>query len=244
MDVVILGGGQLRDQLREAVERRGHSARLLSRSTGFDLTRDRLVDAVDHADAVIEAPGIVTLSASAAVGFFTRAARQSAEAAKAWDARHVVLSIVNCSAPENQAYGYYAGKAAEEVAAREANPDCRIVRSTQWHVFAEQMLQRLSLGPFVLVPAMLTQPVDPGVVADTLVAYAVGERDDQGVDLAGPEVTTLRSMVRRIKPRRSITIPVAVPGVAAAFRNGALLPKLGTAQIVGPTFDEWAARRG
>ena len=75
-------------------------------------------------------------------------------------------------------------------------------------------------------------------------AASVGERDDQGVDLAGPEVTTLRSMVRRIKPRRSITIPVAVPGVAAAFRNGALLPKLGTAQIVGPTFDEWAARRG
>lgn len=242
MDVLIVGGGRLRGDILASLERRGHTGRVASRSTGFDLTRQRLLDAVEPADAIIQAPGIATTKAAAAIGFFSDASRQCAEAATAWGARHVLLSIVNCSEPENQSYGYYAGKAAEKAAALRANPECRVVASTQWHVFAQQMLERLSWGPLAVVPSMRMQPVDPTAVADALAAYAVGEIDDAGVDLAGPEELSLLTMVRAVKPRGMLAVPLAIPGVMVAFRSGALVPRPGTAEIVGRSFDAWLNR--
>ncbi|MEO7017382.1 MAG: hypothetical protein ABI130_13915, partial [Leifsonia sp.] len=117
--VVIIGGGRSGMAIRRSLERRGCSVGLLSRSTGFDVLRDDARTAIGEADVVIEATGLFTTSRAKATAFFTASTTAVAAAANRVGAHHVLLSIVNCMLPQVQGYGYFAGKTAQENAARE-----------------------------------------------------------------------------------------------------------------------------
>jgi uncharacterized protein YbjT (DUF2867 family) len=147
MRVTVVGGGISGAAIARAVEERGGEARLLSRSTGFDVLRDDARAAIAGADAVVEATGLFTMSARRATRFFTGSTRAVGGAALESGARHVLLSIVGCTLPEVQGYGYFAGKTAQEETARTTGAELTIVRSTQWFEFARQNLARMRFGP-------------------------------------------------------------------------------------------------
>ncbi len=241
MQVLVIGAGQLGKAVRKALDRRGISALLVSRSTGFDvLTQERSTD-IGEPDVVVEATDIVTQHAGRAREFFVRSTRAVNAVAREAGARHVLVSIVNCDEPALQGNGYYAGKAEQERIARVEHTGLTIVRSTQWFEFARQMRERMRLGPLAIVPAMTIQPVALDTVAEVVADCASGERTGPLHEVAGPDATTLWRMTTALPGRGPLLVPVSVPGRAGrALRDGTLLPGPDV-ELQGPSFAEWLA---
>ena len=100
MRVAVVGGGVSGKAIRRALEDAGAQVTMHSRRTGFDVLRDDAVAVLAGADAIVEASGRFTTGKKAATDFFTRSTRAISAAAKAFGARHVLLSIVGCHLPE------------------------------------------------------------------------------------------------------------------------------------------------
>ena len=119
-----------------------------------------------------------------------------------------------------------------------------VLRATQFHEFAEQVLGFLQVGPFSLVPRMLSQPVAAREVAQALVGLAEGEAVGRGPELAGPDRLQMVDLARRVSRVRGLgrrVVPVRLPGRAgAAMRSGALVPA-GDGPRGRVTFDDWLA---
>lgn len=239
MHAVVVGGGISGKAIADAVAARGCTVTQLSRSTGFDVLLDDVDAALGDADVVIEATGLFTTSRRRATDFFTRSTRAIGAATARRGARHVLLSIVNCTRPEVQGYGYFAGKTAQEQSAAAVSPLLTVVRSTQWFEFARQNTERMRFGPFVLVPGMTIAPVSLDAVAGVIADVAVGARTAPVVEVAGPETTTLWAMTRALGLPGLVPVPLRIPGrTGRAFRVGALLPERHV-EVVGPRFSEW-----
>lgn len=239
MEVAVVGGGPSGKAIERALLERGATVRLLSRSNGFDVLQADSIERLGQPDVIVEATGRFTMSRSVATDFFTRSTHAVAAAARALDARHLLLSIVNCELPDFQGYGYFAGKTAQERVAREESPNLTIVRSTQWFEFAGQNRERMKLGPISLVPQMTIKPVALDAVAGVIADLATGTRASTLTEIAGPEVTTLWDMTKQLPPARATPLPMPIPGrMGRAFRYGALVPGA-EAEVLGPTFSQW-----
>ena len=248
MRLAVAGGSGLVGRLVvEAARRRSHEVVVLARSEGVDLTTGTgLADRLTGVDAVIDVTNRGSQKRSEAEGFFGSVTRTLLAAEAAAGVRHhVVLSIVGIDDVDT---GYYAGKRLQErLVAQDSQEDpvpWSVLRATQFHEFALQALGFVTLGPFSLVPRMLSQPVAAREVADALVVVAEGEPVGRAADLAGPEQHQVVDLARRVSRARGLgrrVVPVRLPGTAgAAMRSGALTPSED-----GPrgrvTFEEWLA---
>ena len=243
MRAVVIGGGTSGRAIGAAIAARGWVVQLSSRRTGLDVLRDDVVAALTGADVVVEATGRFTTSRRRATDFFVRSTTAIGSAAAVVGARHVLLSIVGCERPEVQGYGYFAGKAAQERAALTTGAPLTVVRSTQWHEFAEQNAERFRIGRLALVPEMSIAPVALTAVAAVVADVVSGDRAERRVEVAGPERTTLLEMTRALPGPGGRALSLRLPGrFGRAFRDGALLPGAAT-EVVGPSFDEWVADR-
>ncbi|CAG6392688.1 3-beta hydroxysteroid dehydrogenase [Actinacidiphila cocklensis] len=240
MRIAVAGGtGWVGKLVVSAVREAGHEPRVISRSEGVDLTTGRgLERALDGVERVIDASNIVTTGRSRSVAFFEAATSHLLRAGQAAGvSHHVVLSIVGIDRVD---YGYYAGKRAQESLAADSDVPSSVLRATQFHEFAAQMLARG--GPFAIAPRMRCQPVAAREVADALVELALGAPQGLAPDLAGPEERDMVQMVRqlhRARGGRRPVLPLKLPGkVGREMVGGALLPT-----APGPrgktTFDEW-----
>lgn len=242
MKIAIAGAtGAVGRHVVQIAHRRGHTPIEISRSAGIDLLDPLSVARiVVGADSVIDVSSIVTTSTTASEHFFRTATTNLLAAADATGVRsYVVLSIVNVDRAPS---GYYAGKVLQESLVENSSLPWTILRATQFHEFAAQMLERAKVGPVHAVPTMRTQPVAASEVAERLVELA--EQDAQGRvrDLAGPREEKLVSLAcayARAKGIRGSVVAVPLPGgMGAAMRSGALLPGP-DAQLSPITFDEW-----
>jgi uncharacterized protein YbjT (DUF2867 family) len=244
MRVAVAGGtGVVGGHVVASLERRGHEAVVLSRSRGVDLLTGRGLDeALTATDAVVDVSNVTTLNRRTAVDFFSRSAARLSEAeVRAGVRHHVVLSIVGVDRVDS---GYYAGKLAQEAAVRDGPVPFTILRATQFHEFAAQVLDR-TRGPVALVPRMRVQPVAAVEVGERLAALAEAPLAGGYVpELAGPEVHDLGRLARRVaraRRRRRLVVTVPVPGAAGrAMSGGALLPR-GETTLGTLTFDDWLA---
>lgn len=231
-------GRHVVDQLRTS----GHQPVTLARSAGVDLVSGRGLDeALRGVTVVIDVASVVTTRAGAAADFFTTSTRNLLAAGRhAGVGHHVALSIVGID--DQRLGGYYAGKRAQEAAIVSGPAPWSILRATQFHEFAGQMLHRAGFGRVSLVPKMLVQPVAARDVAATLCELATAAPSGRVADLAGPKQEQLVDMARRLVQARSerrLIIPIRLPGKAGkAALEGALTPKSG-----GPrgalTFEDW-----
>jgi uncharacterized protein YbjT (DUF2867 family) len=239
MRVAVVGGGQSGKAIERALLARGADARLFSRSTGFDVTRDDATERLKQSDVIVEAMSRFTMSKRTATQFFSHSTRAIAAAARTLGTRHLLLSIVNCELSEVQGYGYFAGKAAQEREAASVGGNLTIIRSTQWFEFARQNLDRMKFGPISLVPQMKIKPVALDAVAGVIADFATGHRTGSFAEFAGPEVTTLWEMTKHLSDKGSLPVPMPIPGrMGRAFRGGALIPGK-SADVIGPTFAQW-----
>lgn len=241
MRVAVAGGtGEVGRHVVEALSQAGHTPVVLSRSRGVDLmTRTGLDRAFDGVEVVIDVSNKETTRRSAAVRFFETATTNLLDAGRAAGVRHhVVLSIVGIDRVE---FGYYDGKLRQEQVALAGTVPATILRTTQFHEFAEQLLARVP-GPVAVVPRQLIRPVAAAEVAAELVAIALGEPQGRATELAGPDEHQLADLARRVvrtRGRRRPVVAVRLPGKGGrAMATGGLLPDPG-ARIGRQTFDEW-----
>lgn len=250
MRIAVAGGtGLVGSRVVERLRARDDEVVVLARSTGVDLVAGvGVAEALVGVEVVIDATSIVAKRSEEYVDFFSAVARTLQEAGAAAGVRRIVtLSIVGIDGLGGGAFAHYDGKNAQE-AATEAGPvPTAILRATQFHNFAGQLIDWVAKGPLMPCPTQPVQTVDVDAVADELVALAHEELADQHVrrDLAGPQRRLLADLVRataRARGRRLLVVPVWLPGAAAAkVRAGALQAPPG-AKIAGGTFEEWLAR--
>jgi uncharacterized protein YbjT (DUF2867 family) len=243
MRVAVAGGtGLIGRVVVEQLRGRGDDAVVISRSAGVDLTTGAgLASALAGVDAVIDVSNVLTMKAAESIAFFETATKTLLAAEQAAGVRHhVVLSIVGIDRVE---LGYYAGKVRQEELALAGPVPASVLRATQFHDFAAQILQRGS-GPFAVVPKFRSQPVALDEVAAALLSLAASPPAGLVPDLAGPEVLELPDMARQLLRRRHsrrVVIPVRLPGAAGrAASSGGLLPLEPGPRGTG-TFAEWLA---
>ena len=227
MRVAVAGGTGLTGRLVvEELRRGGHEPVVLARSRGVDLlTGTGLDDALAGCAAVVDVSNVTTISRDAAVRFFdATAGNLTAAAARAGVQHLLVLSIVGVDRVD---YGYYLGKRRQEQVVSGGPVPWTVLRTTQFHEFAGQVLDGLR-GPVAVVPRMLCQPVAVAEVAARLGELATGAPAGYARELAGPEQLELPAMARavlRARHQRRLVLPVRLPGaVGRAFADGTLLP--------------------
>ena len=237
--IAVAGGtGWVGRHVVESVRRLGHDPLVIARSTGVDLTTGAGLDeALTGVDAVIDVTNIVTQNRGRATTFFRTATRHLLDAEERQGvAHHVLLSIVGI---DRVGLGYYRAKLAQEDLVRAGAVPWTILRATQFHEFAAQML---GTGRIAAIPSMLSQPVAAQEVADELVRLATSPPSGMAPELAGPREERVPDMARRLasaRGRRGLVLTVPLPGATGrGMRTGALLPT-----DPGPrgtqTFDEW-----
>jgi uncharacterized protein YbjT (DUF2867 family) len=205
---------------------RAYASRPSRRSRRVDLVSGAGVHAaLVGASAVIDVANVVTTRQAESVEFFTRATENLLRACRETGVqRYVVLSIVGIDEFRS---GYYPGKLAQERLVEASGVSSTILRATQFHEFAGQMLSRFGRGPVAFIPKIMSRPVAAAAVAE---------------DMAGPECLLLTEMVRRLcrwRGERRLLVPVRVPGATGrAMANGALLPR-GSFLVDGQSFGQW-----
>lgn len=237
--IAIAGGtGWVGRRVVESVRRLGAEPIVIARSKGVDLTTGTgLDDALTGVDAVIDVTNIVTQSRRRATAFFETSTRHLLEAEERDGVKHhVLLSIVGI---DRVGLGYYQAKQAQEELVRQGPVPWTILRATQFHEFAAQMLGH---GPVAIVPSMLSQPVAAQDVADELVRLATGPAAGMAAELAGPRKERVPDMARRLasaRGRQSLVVTLPLPGGAGrGMRTGALLPR-GPGPRGQQTFEQW-----
>lgn len=243
MRVAIAGGtGLIGRHVVALVEQSGHQPVVLARSRGVDITTGSGLDAaLAGVEVVIDVSNVATLSKKRSVRFFTTGTEHLIEAGgRAGVKHHVALSIVGI---DRVGFGYYAGKLSQEDLIRRGGLAWTVLRATQFHEFAGQLLDR-SPGPLAVAPRMRIQPVASREVARRLVELAAGPAMGLAPEIAGPQVHELVDLVRQVaraRGRRRLVLPLPVPG-GSATRNG-LLPT--GEHITGTqTFEEWLRSDG
>jgi uncharacterized protein YbjT (DUF2867 family) len=230
----------------EAARSAGHQVVVLSRAGGVDVrSGSGLQAALERVEVIVDVLNGGSTGRKQATAFFEETmGNLQVAGAEAGVARMVVLSIVGIDRAEG--FAYYDAKRAQEAAARRGPVPVTIVRTTQFHEFAGQLLDRMSFGPLSAVPSMRIRPVAARSVGRHLVEVATGDPAIERSELAGPEEVELVAMAmarRTAKERGSprMVVPVRIPGsVGSGLRAGALLPGP-DAVIAGPGPDEWFA---
>ncbi len=241
MKIAIAGStGLIGSQVAALATAAGHDVVGLARSEGFDLLHpDGLTEALAGVDAVVDVTASPTLEEDDATSFFETVATNLGKAAtEAGVRRTVVLSIVGVDRTPD--YGYYRSKLAQEEATRTAAPGPVVLRATQFHEFAGQMLEWNRDGNVTRIIDVPTQPVDTAEIARLLLELATS---DQAVDteLAGPRVEELVDQVRRLVELRDEDLVVEAIPAPESMSEGSMLPGP-DALIRGPKWEEWLAR--
>jgi len=218
----------------------GHEVVELARSLGFDLLKPdhRLVDALMGVDAVIDVTQGPSLDVHEATAFFETVATNLGKAAtEAGVRRSVVLSIVGTDLSPD--YGYYVAKLAHENATRAYAPGPVVIRATQFHEFADQMLGWNRDGDVTRIIDVPLQPVSTDEITNLLVEAATGQIDHD-VDLAGPKAERLVDLVERVVTHQGLAVKVEAIDGPPSMAGGSMLPGP-DAWLRGPDWETWYA---
>jgi uncharacterized protein YbjT (DUF2867 family) len=240
--IAVAGGtGVLGRHVVEVAGKRGYDVVTLSPSTGVDLVAGTGLDGVlDGVGAVVDVTSIQTQSAKASEKFFGAVTRNLLDAEKAAGVgHHLALSIVGA---DKAPYGYYAGKVLQERLVSESVVQWTLLRATQFHEFAGQIMERLKLGPVVIAPRMRCEPIAAREIAERLIDLVEAGPSGRVPDLGGPREERAVDMVRALKAAtgaRGWILPLPFPGaLGRALRDGSLIPGPG-ADHGTQTFADW-----
>ncbi len=239
MRIAVAGGtGMVGHYVVQAAQARGHDVIVLSRAHGVDLrTGQGLESALDGATVIIDVTNPSTTQGEAASAFFTEVPSRLQAVGAAHGVQHLIsLSIVGIDrAP---AHGYYAAKLRQEQVTLAGPVPATVMRATQFHEFAVQMLRRTRQDSVAHVPSRRVQPVAARTVARWLVELASEAAIGRAPDLAGPAQADLVDLARAFVRRYGLQITVTAAPADPTIPPGANLPTAG-ARIDGPTFEQW-----
>lgn len=248
--IAVAGGtGLVGAKVVARLEAAGHDAVALTRRTGIDLTTgEGLEEALRGVDAVVDCTSLESRKPAETTSFFRAVATNLQRAGAAAGVRRIVtLSIVGIDGLGGGAFGHYDGKRAQEAATEAGEVPTAILRATQFHGFAGQLIDWMAVGGVLPCPKQPVQTVDVDAVADELVALALEEPTEQHArkDVAGPDKRMLADLARAIakaRGQRLLVVRVWLPGATAKKVRQGVLQASPWAEIIGGTFEEWLAR--
>src|SRR4051794_9502613 len=194
MRIAVAGGtGLVGRHVLAALADAGDTPVVLARETGIDITTGEGLDgALRGVDALIDVTNTTSMRRRDAIAFFEAATTQLLGAGqRAGVRRHVLLSIVGSDRVD---LGYYAGKRRQEALALDSGRPVSVLRSTQFHEFAGQLIDR-GVAPAAGAPRMRTQRGAAREVAGALVALVHGP-PGRAPERAGPEPLELVDLAR------------------------------------------------
>jgi uncharacterized protein YbjT (DUF2867 family) len=235
VDVLVTGGtGPLGQRLVEPLRAAGHSVRQMSRrGTGPGGVRGDLATGRDLAAAVGSAELIVHAASDSRGDPWqvdVAGTRRLVEAVDRSRLQHLVyVSIVGV---DRIPFGYYRAKFAAEQVLLASGLPVTLLRATQFHSFADFLLETVRRGPILPVPmGWRLQPVDIREVAAHIANLLAQPPTGGVVEFAGPEELTAAEIARAwVAAREPGTRVLATPlpgKLSAAFRDGAALPTSG-----------------
>src|SRR5829696_4445512 len=236
--IAVAGGtGRVGRHVVDLLEAAGHDVVAIARSRGVDVvTGDRLDDALEGVECIVDAATGPSPDEQAATEFFTTASRNLHEAAVgAGVQRLVVVSIVGIDRFDT---GYNAAKRAQERASLDGPIPARLLRATQFHEFVGELVDWGREGDVSYVPNMRTQLVAARTVAEALADLVLEPAPGPVLNIAGPREESMVEAARLLMARRGD--PVRIEGVTwdELYEAGAALPGP-DATLAGPTFEEW-----
>lgn len=238
MRIAVAGGtGVVGHYVVEVAAAAGHDVVVLARSAGVDIRTGRgLGPALDGVQVIVDVANAGTSEEGPATDFFVEASANLQRLGEATGVRHlVVLSIVGI---DRAPIGYYAAKLAHEHAARAGRVPVSILRATQFHEFAAQMLRRHRHGAVAVIPDLRVQTVAARAVGQALLDVADAPPARRTPDVAGPERAGLVTLAQLYAARLGLGVDVVA--LEPSLPPGALLPR-GNVRVMGPTFDQWLA---
>jgi uncharacterized protein YbjT (DUF2867 family) len=246
MRIAVAGSsGLIGSQVCRLAQDAGHEVVRLSRTDGVDvLDGEAVARALVGVEAVVDVTRPAGLEADAAREFFIAAARTlGVEGRRAGVQTAVVLSIVGVD--RGQDYGWYVATLAHERATQEWAPGPRVLRTSQFHEFPGQMLERAlearTEAGSVEIMDVPIQPVDSAEVARTLLDLATDpEAGDR--QLAGPRRERLVGLVRDLVAHEGRDVTVRPGPAPASMAGGSMLPQ-GDVTIAGPDWHTWLRSR-
>lgn len=247
MRIAVAGGtGMVGARVVEALKARGDDVVVLARAAGVDLiSSSGLAEALTGVDVIIDATSLVSRRPEDCIAFFSAVASNLQKfGAEAGVGRIVTLSIVGIDGLGGGVFGHYDGKRAQEAATLAGSVSTVILRATQFHDFARQLIEWTAKGPLMPCPKQPVQTVELDAVVRHLVRLASEPLKGAHlrVDLAGPEKALMADLVRRTaraQGRRLQVLPVWLPGETARKVRAGVLQAPAGAIIDGCTFDEW-----
>jgi uncharacterized protein YbjT (DUF2867 family) len=241
MKIAVAGSpGLIGSQVVDQAKAQGLEVVELARSLGFDLLAPdtRLVEALAGVEAIIDVTQGPQADDKETKDFFVTVAENLGHAATAAGvARTVVLSIVGTDLSPD--FGYYVAKTAHEEATRAHAPGPRVVRATQFHEFAGQMLDWNRDGDVTRIIDVPLQPVASAEVARLLLESATGQIEGD-VDLAGPKAERMIDLVERLVTHRGLAVKVEAIDAPASMAGGSMLPGP-DALLRGSDWETWIA---
>lgn len=244
MRVAVVGSsGQIGSLTVAALERAGHVAVRVSRSSGVDVHAGAgLTEALTGVDAVVDVLNNRSQNEAEVVDFFGTTSRNLLAAeVEAGVRHHVLLSVVGLD--NGQRVPHYSGKREQERLVAGADIPWTIVRATQFHELAGRVAAAAERDGIAEIAPLLVQPIAPSDVADILAEVAVGDPLNGILEIAGPETQDFVDMARRTFAARGRDVKL-VPTWRGAFDTsmaGEVLLPGPDARLAAVTFDDWLA---
>lgn len=244
MQVAVVGAtGRIGAYAVAALERMGHDAVRISRSTGVDVrTGDGLAEALEGVEAVIDASNTPSQDEEEVIDFFGTATRNLLRTEEAAGVRHhVLLSIVGIH--RDQRAPHYAGKREQERLVAAGPIPWSIVAATQFHDFAAMVASWTERDGVATIAPLLVQPIAMSDVGEILAEVATGDPLNATLDIAGPDTEDLVDMARRTLTVRGKDVKL-VPtwrGVFGTDMSGEVHLPGPDARIAPTSFEDWLA---
>ncbi|HEX6129856.1 MAG TPA: NAD(P)H-binding protein [Candidatus Limnocylindria bacterium] len=225
MRITVVGAsGLIGTKVVELLKSQDHDVFAASRSSSVDvLTGEGLADALAGADALVDVTNSPAFEADAVMDFFTRAAGNLVEAARAAGVDHyVLLSIVGVDGLPDS--GYFRAKVAQERIITDSGMLYSIVRATQFAEFTDAITESLTVGDEVRVPDALIQPIPADEVAAAVASVAAGAPINGMVNIGGPMKITFEQMARESLARKGGGTRTVVVDPEARYFGAVLEP--------------------
>jgi uncharacterized protein YbjT (DUF2867 family) len=229
--------GLIGSRLTQLARQEGHDVVELARENGFDLLQSNgIEEALRDVEALVDVTQSPALDEPAATAFFETVAHNLGTAAAAAGVRRtVVLSIVG--ADKSPDYGYYVAKVAQENTHRSTSPGTVVLRATQFHEFAGQMLAWNTAGGTASIIDVPTQPVAVAEIVRLLLDLATGAHTGD-TELAGPQQEQLVEQARELVRRSGSGVEVIAVDGPPSMAGGSMLPDA-NALVRGPDWRTW-----
>jgi uncharacterized protein YbjT (DUF2867 family) len=240
MRIAVAGGtGVVGHYVTEELVAAGHEAVVLARSAGVDLmTGASLVAVLEGVDVVIDVASPDDHAEDAATRFHVTTTRHlQAAGGAAGVERLVVLSIVGM---ETAPTGYYAAKLAHERMALSGPLPGTVLRATQFHEYAAQVIGWNLRDGQARIPNHRVQTVAARTVAQRLIAVAIDRAawSERVPDVAGPAAADLLDLAGQVVARFGWGVELS--GFDPGTPPGGRLPGP-EAWLGGPVFGQWLA---